>query len=295
MKKLDIPNYGSIKLFDESVFGINDVPLRQIFVNNKPHIVTANEEFDVEAQTQTLCNLPRAAHGNPDAIIVGNLSKARLMALYEEHVVKSKGDARKIYDDILVRACGKCPYCGGIGEAKTLDHYLPKARFPSYSVLPVNLVPACRDCNTGMGSSFPTEPSLQPIHPYLDASYFFDEKWITANISREVPIVVNFYVSPPVGWNNNDKRRVEQHFQDCDLENRYRLQVWDELAPLISQRKDTLKGLDLNQFRAHLLVTANEPSLLINGWKRTLYHALAVTDWFCGSDFTAPNGHMPVL
>ncbi len=105
--------------------------------------------------------------------------------------------------------------------------------------------------------------------------------------------MVNFDVSAPVDWDYKDQRRVEQHFQDCDLKNRYRLQVWDELAPLISQRKDTLKILDINQFRGHLLITANEPALPINGWKRTLYHALAATEWFCETDFTTLNDHVP--
>lgn len=293
MKKLNRPSYGSVELFDKSVDGIHDLTLRQLFIDNRPNMVVANTAYDYEAHTQTWCNLPRAAHGNPDAVVVGTLSKRQLTGLYSDHVVRSKEGARGIYDDILVKAHGKCPYCGGIGEAKTLDHYLPKARFPSYSVLPVNLVPACRDCNTGMGSSFPTDPSLQPVHPYLDAAHFFDEKWTTAIVLQEDPIVVNFGVSPPAHWSARDQSRVAQHFQDCDLGERYRLQVWDELAPLISQRKDTLKELDTNNFRAHLLVTANESALPINGWKRTLYDALAATGWFCMADFTAPNGHMP--
>jgi len=294
MKRIDPPNYDPIKLFDVSVNGIDAEPLRKSFIDNRQSILDANVAFYAKTQTQTWCDLPRAAHGNPDAVVAGGLSKRQLKSLYEDYVVRSKGEAREIYDNILVKAHGKCPYCGGIGAAKTIDHYLPKAYFPSYSVLPINLIPACRDCNTGMGGKFPTASNLQPVHPYLDAPHFFEEKWTTATIVQEVPIVVNFGVSAPVLWSSKDKSRVTQHFRDCDLGERYRLQVWDELAPLISQRKDTLRQLDASQFRVYLLVTANESALPINGWKRTLYHALAATAWFCEADFSTPNGHMPL-
>ena len=39
-----------------------------------------------------------------------------------------------------------CQYCT-LGEAATLDHYLPKSLFPEYAVLPINLIPCCYGCN----------------------------------------------------------------------------------------------------------------------------------------------------
>ena len=40
----------------------------------------------------------------------------------------------------------KCPFCG-IGTVSTLDHYLPKSKYPALAITPKNMIPACRDCN----------------------------------------------------------------------------------------------------------------------------------------------------
>lgn len=285
MRKLEMPAFAATELYDESVADLSDVGLRTKFQANRPVIAAAFNAFDNESISKTWCNLPKAAHGHPKAIILGNLFKAELVFLYDEGVVRSSGRSRQIYDELKLAAHEECPYCGGVGELGTLDHYLPKARFPAYSVLPQNLVPACSVCNSGMGSNFPTDPNLQPLHPYLDEAHFFDEKWTNASVREEDPIVVDFDVDPPECWSEKDRQRVKQHFEVCDLKNRYRVQVWPELAPLISQRKTSLRSLSPDDFRDHLLVIAQEPALPINGWKRTLYCALAGSAWFYEMDF----------
>ena len=32
-------------------------------------------------------------------------------------------------------------------EVDTLDHYLPKSKYPSLSINPLNLIPICNKCN----------------------------------------------------------------------------------------------------------------------------------------------------
>src|SRR5204862_24909 len=120
--------------------------------------------------------LDRLPNANGNVHVTGNLTKLDLMNLYSNQMVGSKGKARSIYDDILAAAGGFCPLCGELGQARTLDHYLPKANFPAYSVFPENLVPCCRDCNTGKNSSFPATRDKQALHPYLDKSAFFEER-----------------------------------------------------------------------------------------------------------------------
>jgi hypothetical protein len=291
MKRMSPPPFGTLELFDESVSALNDPGLRAKFIANRPQIEVRIADFDAATLTKTWCNLPRSPHGNPDSIVVGTLTKSELVALYEHGVVGSTGKSRDIYDKIKLAAHDECPYCGGIGdtghdgELGTADHYLPKARFPAYSVLPLNLVPACMVCNKGMGSNFAQVPDLQPVHPYLDAAHFFSEKWIVATIKDLVPLEVDYTVSAPAHWLAVDRNRVAQHFIDCKLETRYRSRVHSELSPLISQRKTTLRTLDANDFRAHLETVANEPALPLNGWKRALYAGLASTLWFCEREF----------
>lgn len=291
MKRLDEPPYASIDLYDKSVAGLTPGVLKAKFLDNRPIILEAYERFGECSHSKTWCDLPRAARGHPEMIVLGTLSKGELVDLYDEGVVKSKGEPRIVYDQIKLSAREECPYCGGIGEMGnvgelgTADHFLPKAYFPTYAVLPLNLVPACQVCNKGMGDKFPTDENLQPLHPYLDDAHFFDEKWTSATIRQEEPLVVDFEANPPAAWTEKDRRRVAAHFLACKLGVRYRSRAWTELTPLISQRKSTLSDFSPDQFREHLMVIADEPNLPINGWKRTLYFALAHSQWFCEADF----------
>ena len=287
MKKLTAPAYEATELYDKSVDGLLDEALRTKFIENRPQVVDAFETFYSASLTRTWCNLPRAAHGQLNAIIVGNLSKAELVELYDYHVVRSKGEPRKIYDQIKLSAYGECPYCGvgEMGSVGTVDHFLPKALFPSYSVLPLNLVPACQVCNKCMGSGFPTEPNRQPLHPYLDAVHFFDQKWTTGTLRDEEPLVMDFDVDPPPDWPGIDRERVIQHFRVCKLGERYRSRAGQELQTLTGLRRSTQRELSPDKFRENLWATAEEPNLPINGWKRTLYSVLADSAWFCERGF----------
>lgn len=284
MKKLTIPPFKDLEIFDACLAEMDPIT-RNPFIESRINILATAEDFAAHSAIASWCHLPRARHGHREDIIAGKLSKGGLMDLYDEGVVKSKGDPRNIYDKILVAAQGRCPYCAGIGDAKTLDHYLPKAKFPGLSVHPYNLVPACRDCNTDAGAGYPTSLELQPIHPYLDKDCFFLERWVSAEVIFGSPPVIRFFSNPPHHWSDIDKKRATQHFSDCKLKVRFSNQVAGELGPLILQRKMSLAVFSQAQFEAHLRVIVEDDNLLLNGWKRTMYLALCESDWFCSVDF----------
>lgn len=306
MKKLDLPTCTASRLFDLCVGEVTDDALRGRLAAQK-HLVQAKyAEYEDHSGTKTWCELERASHGQEDQLVVGSLTKGELMALYSKSMVKSKGDARNEYDRIRLIARDECPYCGGCGEmvamneddeddeydeddgegVGTLDHFLPKACFPAFSILPTNLVPSCGTCNKTMGSSFPTDPNLQPLHPYLDAPHFFEEKWTTATVAEDVLVVVSFGVALPAAWSEKDKLRAAAHFKNCNLPRRYRAKVASELSSVIDQRKTVHRTLTPEAFREILSVVAHNVELPINGWRRTLYCGLVESDWFCSHDFT---------
>ncbi|WP_294262608.1 hypothetical protein [uncultured Sphingomonas sp.] len=292
MRKLDLPAYGVLDLYDAATREITDPALRAKFAANRSEIEPAFNAYYGVSSGATWHNLPRALWGQEHQLVVGQLTKGELNSLYSTWVVKTAGDARRIYDAIKISSGGECPYCGGVsdmgeeGELGTLDHFLPKAYFPTYSTHPFNLVPACAVCNKGMHSSFPVAPDKQPLHPYMDADMFFSEQWARAVVREGVPVVVDFDVDAPNHWNAVARGRIIQHFSSCNLRKRYRSRVSQEVIPLIDQRNTSLRDLSVDQFRAHLAVVSVQQSLPINGWKRTLYRALAASDWFCSYDFT---------
>ena len=61
---------------------------------------------------------------------VGGVTKAELTGLYEEHLSKTSGAARAVYDRIRSAAPNnRCPLCG-VGSVAHCDHHLPKSRYP---------------------------------------------------------------------------------------------------------------------------------------------------------------------
>lgn len=60
-----------------------------------------------------------------------------------------------------------CPMCGSL-HTTSLDHFLPKARYPEFHVYSRNLVPAC-NCNQRKGTKHRGRlPGERPLHPYYD-------------------------------------------------------------------------------------------------------------------------------
>jgi hypothetical protein len=60
-----------------------------------------------------------------------------------------------------------CSMCGGYGVG-TLDHIIPKTPFPEFSILTLNLVPACPNCNSFRSTNYANSTGGRVLHPYYD-------------------------------------------------------------------------------------------------------------------------------
>ncbi|WP_143595605.1 HNH endonuclease [Tamilnaduibacter salinus] len=207
--------------------------------------------------------------------VIGQLTKKELTNLYSYHMVK-RNPGRNIYSRIMATANDECPYCGGIGKPKNLDHYLPKDHFPSFSVLPVNLIPSCRDCNMGeKGSKFPTQESEQILHPYIEKDHFFSTQWIFGSLESTNPHSMVFYPSPPEDWSETDQLRALKHFEDFGLENKYSVEAGREFSTLVPQCEAAIPVIGKTSFQQCVLEpVAYSDQIPINHWKRVMYLAL---------------------
>lgn len=62
-----------------------------------------------------------------------------------------------------------CPSCGEPGRPRTLDHYLPKDKFPEFSINLLNLTPMCDWCQGEKLTEYITSDGRKRyIHPYFD-------------------------------------------------------------------------------------------------------------------------------
>ena len=278
MIAIDKPNFCTRSVYESCVEGIKDANLRNKFTAIIESIITISKDYDKKAQQEELFQFLPDNNDN-SFFIIQSVTKRELTSLYSQYMVGQRKPARKIYDNLLILA-PICPFCG-FGHVSTLDHYLPKSKFPCLSVLPLNLVPSCKDCNTGKGNKVSVLPEHQSMHPYYDHKYFNSEQWLFAEVEESYPVVIKYYVNPPQHWSGIAKKRVKAHFDSFELSRRFSVQAANELSSItprlfsvISSGEGAIKSF-LNEF-ADIEFKNNK-----NSWKTAMYQALFLNDWYC--------------
>jgi 5-methylcytosine-specific restriction endonuclease McrA len=286
MRALTIPTYDPKIVYQECINSIQkDCKLRARLNEVTDNIVDAAMDYEQKAKAKQLYSIPPNNCYNNE-IILGSVTKEELKNVYESRMVKGSKNARDIYDSLLSQSpLGKCPFCG-FGQATTLDHYLPKAKYPQFSVLPFNLVPSCKDCNKGKSTAIATTAEDQSLHPYFDHQNFIDDQWLYARVIETKPATIYFFVKAPEQWNDISKERVKAHFKAFKLDLRYPVEVAEQLACLRHSLIALYQLGGLNGIRKHLTNEAKSSGLLHrNSWQTAMFQALVESDWYCDGGF----------
>jgi 5-methylcytosine-specific restriction endonuclease McrA len=282
MKCISKPTLNPAEVLDACANGVSDHSLAMRLTNARPDFLSLFEDYECRASSSELFLFKACSWGNGSQTIINNLNKNELNDLYSSHMVSEKKPARKYYDKLLMLAhLGKCPYCG-FGQASTLDHFLPKARYPAFSVLSFNLVPSCSDCNYGKGFAELTQEN-QMLHPYFEGTEVEARPWLFSEVIKSNPATVRYFVQPPTEWSLKLTQRIKNHFNDLQLERRYGVEAASEIAGLSYQLED-LKTPEDRQI--HLSIKARaERKIRTNSWQAALYDALASSAWYQESGF----------
>lgn len=273
-------------VFNLCVEGVGDAGLRQRYVDIGQALGADAAAYEVLASQGSLWAIPPNNQGK-DEVVVGQVSKSELKKLYSGYMAVQEKPARTVYDRLMSSAPGEmCPYCG-VGRVATLDHYLPKAKFPRLAIAVENLVPACRDCNMGgKKTAVATNAESQPIHPYYDAIYFNREQWLFCEVIATVPATVRYYSDPPQAWSETNKQRTGAHLLSFDLISRFSFQAAEELSHIRQIFVTYYRGATPDERRDYLLEKEFAESLLHpNSWKRAMYQALSGSLWYCGGGY----------
>jgi hypothetical protein len=283
MRRVPKPTKDVQQLFLACVSGFASPDLRAKLTAIVPDILAAAGGYEANANAGTLFSIPMFVGAN-DAVVTGGVTKGELKSVYGQQMAKERRPGRTEYEAIRALAPGrKCPLCGMV-EADTLDHYLPKSKFPLFAVLPTNLVPACRVCNTGKLAAHPGSADEQSIHPYYDHQYFFDEQWLFAEVVQNTPPTVKFLARPPGHWDIVSKNRAAAHLRNFGLRLRFSVQVADELSAI---RPELGRIPDSVGRAAHLRQRAEDyGSVHKNSWQIAMYQALANSNWYCEIGFS---------
>lgn len=241
-------------------------------------VVTASNEFDQAAQSGTLHQVEE------HEIVAPDVTAQEMEKVYTQRMAKVSAPGRSIYNDIFLSAPqGRCPYCmqRSVG---TLDHHLPKARFPALSVAPLNLVPACSDCNKAKLDAVPLSPEDVALHPYYDD--LGDEIWLRAQVVEGQPSALRFGVAPPDTWDETLSARVRNHFRRLGLAALYASEAAEELLNVRHQLVVLRAANPASGVRDELARRAESCSVARpNGWRSAAYRAWAASDWFCQNGF----------
>jgi 5-methylcytosine-specific restriction endonuclease McrA len=273
MRKIPKPVITPSDAYNDCYSSTQDTTRRSRYASICDYIRDVGNIYDERAHTNNLHIF------KPELIVYHPVSNKDMITLYENNMLKNKA-GRQIYDKLLALApLSRCPFCG-VGQASTLDHYLPKDKFPSFSVLPYNLVACCKDCNTGKSTSYATSKNTQALHPYYDN--FTQAQWLYARVLQ--PLKIEFYVSPPLDWDQIDRDRVKAHFDNYKLADKFSNEASNALADLRGEFElfstspsDIEKELQ-KQFISH-------QKRYKNSWETAMYQALYKDSWYCNDGF----------
>lgn len=179
---------------------------------------------------------------------------------------------------------GMCPMCGE-GQVSTLDHYLPKEKFPEFSILASNLIPACSDCNHNKLSFLGSEEEGFFPHAYFgdlaSVDSMFDVRVCVENEELVVLFSVNDQLPQPL------YRDFSVQFEKLRLASRY---AWAAKREIL-ERLDTFHEARMVGGRDYVAATAGRQCRVLRRrfgrhyWKAALYEGIERSGEFCDSRF----------
>lgn len=164
-----------------------------------------------------------------------------------------------------------CPACGEAGAPNTLDHYLPKGKYPHFCVTPQNLFPMCDACQTNKKEKTGDAANSRFfLHPYFDV--FIANQVL--ELSIEAPFdTPTFDLGPVAGLTPPQCSLVSRHLKELDIVSRYAhffRNQHQRLLRLVQKLRDT--DLDVEEHLAIFRDYAEAPSR--NAWEHVFYSAV---------------------
>lgn len=236
----------------------------------RSNVIASSSSFELAAGTANKLDLD---HGK-----FSNRNKNDMKWFYENRLVDSKY-GRGVYDHIFGLSTGLCPFCG-ISIARTLDHCLPKSKYPYLAVTPSNLVAACWDCNNEKKATV----STGNLSPYFDA-WVDSEIWLQATIvDCDYPNILDFSVRNVAEWTQSQLQAVVDYATGPMLDVRFQALAVSEFQCYYEGFKEDFQRGGIGEVQRELKkrMLLNE-KVRKNGWKaaayRAWYNSSELIDW----------------
>lgn len=265
--------------------GLRDESLRQ-------RVLGARDRLTLNSATlQTAIANDRLHELSESDCQVPGISDAEMNWLYDQRFARLKRPGRVLYERLMTAApYGLCCYCQ-YGQAKSLDHFVPRDHMASLAVDPWNLVPACEQCNHQLRARWSAQRSEQLLHPYRMPPL---GKWLRGTVVDCRPVSIKFDVAPLAHHAPELQERMRNEFDTLGLAQLYSVVA----APDIAVATKTLQrnfapdengllppGND-EDVRGYLEETAGDAFRVDeNSLRGAVLEALASDAWFCDGGY----------
>lgn len=177
-----------------------------------------------------------------------------------------------ILRELRSREMQLCPGCGEDGTPNTLDHYLPKSRYPHFSITPANLFPLCDICQGHKGTeTVDAAGDRRALHPYFDEFLIDQAVALTIEPPFETP---TFTLAPHGNLNPEERALVTRHMGLLKIEERYGHFFRTEHLRMLRlvdvvRKKNGSVPESISMFKLHAELRA------VNGWSHIFWAAVA--------------------
>lgn len=279
MQKIEPPEFLALSVFEDCIPIKKNADVKSRLKVITQLITDAENAYKEKAKSSSFHET------GTESGIANVVTTAEMEDLYVSVFARKSSPVRKKYYDVLMLAPdnGTCPMCGQ-RDVSTLDHYLPKAKNPRLAVTPVNLIPACKECNYVKGEYHPETKEKQFIHPYYDK--LPDKIWLTANLEETRPPALKFYISPPNDFDLILANRLRWHFEKLKLASLYASQAGRTFSGIANKLQSAWDRGGKDEVRFVLNEDATSWSKSDqNSWQAVMFRTLANSDWFCEEGF----------
>lgn len=292
MYQLELPEYMLNDFFDEMLKGRHNNDknkfLKTRLLAVKEFLISEEDKYKSLAEKSELHLLSEIEKieipGNIELIegIPKIVTSDEMEKVYTNFLADSPDSekiGRSVYDSILSNTnYSLCPYCSH-RDVSTVDHFLPKSKFISYAVTPINLLPSCSDCNKNKLDTYMLEEDKFLVHPYFED--VDEEDWLKSEVVEGLwPITFTYIVREEMN-NATLKSRLESQFELLRLGKLYA----DNAAREFRKRvKSLIKEYESNEEgKALYFLNDNIDSYSAenkNSWQTKMYEALKESRWF---------------
>lgn len=230
-------------------------------ISSKNYIMNCAIVYMVYAKYNYLHTLDKDDYLNHNSCSIKN--KSEFEYFYKRF--RDEVNTKPIYKGILNKKL--CTYC--INKvAEQVDHYLPQAIYPSYSIVLANLIPICGTCNNTKRNQIPINNEWF-FHPYFDR---INEYFLDVHIEFKKTPTIKFSVPDGV-FKEENYRKLNYGFEALDLYSEFSSLANNELLDILDMYHALVEE---NQRSARIFLKKRLSQTIVEGrlWKKSLYHEI---------------------